>query len=584
VKTLLKLSIVVALIFTTGGSARAHHLSGVIDSNGREIIPCKFGQIKYLGQGLFFAEEANDEQPAERSYVGRVFNNAGKALTIKIPKDFTLSNVTLPATKSDTAGSSPLVTHCPDGTVLEIHGKDGFGLCDLDGKILLEPKFGAIGDLRDGYVSAFSPPHMYQFTLNLKTGERKSGPREAHVMGFGPDYDIRPFSISGGDGYIWGYMNKAGDIVIQPKFRHAQYFTKEGFAVVEVGEKPSKSKRAFIDRTGKIVSPEYHSAHSFEDGIASVTDESEDGSISKRMLIDTTFKPVLSGNFRGAKKLFDNIFAVYENATGLNYLSFKAVNSKGEFLFNFPGTLVTSPHVQGNEIVCATREGGKVGDEEVRKIVHLDNQGKVLKTVSGTFPMEEYGISVLSEKVPPHDTRYSLLGKNGKVISQVKNGYLRPVAPDRIVKTMQVQQFHPNEWMHHRSEGFSREGSFHNFLRNYDLIGMSKTQVESLLGKPAKPTNRYYLLTGNCNHSWTAIELEYVDDKVTRWKEVRAQDPQGQQPYWITTNVVSGRPANGANSNMNAPANHFRTKTSEDRVKPRFQSYFPVAQSASETK
>jgi hypothetical protein len=45
----------------------------------------------------------------------------------------------------------------------------------------------------------------------------------------------------------WGYIDKMGNVVIQPQFDYARGFS-EGLAEVQVGD-----KLRYIDKTGKIV-------------------------------------------------------------------------------------------------------------------------------------------------------------------------------------------------------------------------------------------------------------------------------------------------------------------------------------------
>jgi len=63
----------------------------------------------------------------------------------------------------------------------------------------------------------------------------------------------------------WGYINKAGTIVIEPQHECAWDFT-EGLARVQVNK-----RRGFIDKTGKmVVEPKYGMAWAFSEGLAAV--------------------------------------------------------------------------------------------------------------------------------------------------------------------------------------------------------------------------------------------------------------------------------------------------------------------------
>lgn len=64
---------------------------------------------------------------------------------------------------------------------------------------------------------------------------------------------------------LWGYIDKNGEMVIEPKFHSAGNF-HEGLAVVRVDW-----ARGYIDREGKyVVEPKYQYAGPFRDGKAKV--------------------------------------------------------------------------------------------------------------------------------------------------------------------------------------------------------------------------------------------------------------------------------------------------------------------------
>ena len=66
----------------------------------------------------------------------------------------------------------------------------------------------------------------------------------------------------------WGYIDKAGTVVISPQYWWVGPFS-EGLAFVELEE---GGKKGYIDREGKIVvRPQFDSARSFQHGLARVT-------------------------------------------------------------------------------------------------------------------------------------------------------------------------------------------------------------------------------------------------------------------------------------------------------------------------
>lgn len=70
----------------------------------------------------------------------------------------------------------------------------------------------------------------------------------------------------------WGYIDKTGKIVIEPKFHSALCFS-EGLAKVEIinTKDPNKTLVGFIDKTGNfVIQPQYAYASSFSEGVAAV--------------------------------------------------------------------------------------------------------------------------------------------------------------------------------------------------------------------------------------------------------------------------------------------------------------------------
>jgi hypothetical protein len=71
----------------------------------------------------------------------------------------------------------------------------------------------------------------------------------------------------------WGYMNKKGEIVIEPQFGHARYF-HEGLAVCQgiPEDRPGKfCGLGYIDKNGVfVIEPVYREAEPFHDGLARV--------------------------------------------------------------------------------------------------------------------------------------------------------------------------------------------------------------------------------------------------------------------------------------------------------------------------
>ncbi len=63
----------------------------------------------------------------------------------------------------------------------------------------------------------------------------------------------------------WGYVDKSGEVIIEPQFTFTRSFS-EGLAAVQIGE-----KWGYIDSSGRLVIPaQFEAAGSFSEGLARV--------------------------------------------------------------------------------------------------------------------------------------------------------------------------------------------------------------------------------------------------------------------------------------------------------------------------
>jgi hypothetical protein len=88
----------------------------------------------------------------------------------------------------------------------------------------------------------------------------------------------------------WGYINREGGIVIEPRFDFVEYFS-EGLAAFSSG-----GRCGFIDRLGNIViQPAYHDVTRFSEGLACFSTESAAGFIDRagRVAITAMFDPLV---------------------------------------------------------------------------------------------------------------------------------------------------------------------------------------------------------------------------------------------------------------------------------------------------
>ncbi len=83
------------------------------------------------------------------------------------------------------------------------------------------------------------------------------------------DETLIPYLEEGGD--EWGYVDLAGNVVIEPDFDEPPTLFHEGFALVQ----DRHGEYTFIDRKGEEVSDEYEQAMLFNEGLAFVVEEGD---------------------------------------------------------------------------------------------------------------------------------------------------------------------------------------------------------------------------------------------------------------------------------------------------------------------
>jgi hypothetical protein len=515
----------------TGISATAYNTVGVIDRAGKTIVPCEYYRVERLANGFFYLANLDKNNPLRFSYDGLVVDGDGKPIPLNLPVECTLSKVHLPSSTTDKENAKKL----PLGTILEIHGPDGFGLCRLDGTLILEPKYDAIGTPIQGCfpVSKGNPFNRTTllFMLNSKTGKRVDAPSNARINDTNHSAPV-PFVVIRSGREVWGYMGPSGKVLIEPAFANANEFAANGLARVSL---KTGVGNAYIDKRGKVVSPTYALAGDFFDNLAIVEILHEKK--YRKGLINRKFKYVLAPEYVHLQRLFEGIYAAQKNEGD----EWKAISPSGKLLFSLPkDTKRVYPISAG--IICGTQSQ----PGQPKRSLLVDRTGRLVRSGDNNRPLDfKFGLAVAPKEVEKSPLQWELVDENGHVLQTSQ--FFSAVSADRILKYVRNDHFVAAAWNDPSPMNvatMNRADQFANFLNDYDLIAMSRAQVEQLLGpseRPGQGANFYWISHGMCGNSWIGIEIEFDQNLVARWREVWKSGDDCCGAPWVTTNMLVDR-------------------------------------------
>ncbi|MBQ9915053.1 MAG: WG repeat-containing protein [Clostridia bacterium] len=242
----------------------------------------------------------------------------------------------------------PTVVGEPSGVsydLIRIQSDNKFGYANLDGEIVIEPKF--------HQLSAVASDGLIAFGNSLTTDCKRGYINTAGEVVIEPRFDsAQDFSeglaaVHIGDG--WGYINTKGETVIPLKFDYAGSF-QEGLACVELVDNNVR-KYACINQKGDyVIEPSKSYVGEFHDGLASVRQENQYG------YVDKTGKFVIEPQFTYAGN-FSEGYAAVRIGEKWGY-----INQKGEYLvepqFAYGGSFSDGfAKVYGDDTFYLDREG-----------------------------------------------------------------------------------------------------------------------------------------------------------------------------------------------------------------------------------
>ncbi len=511
----------------------------IIDSAGREIVPCRFRSVSYVGSGLFLLREVAEGSGAQQLVVVHVVDRDGKNVQVHVPKDTILTNLFVPLTAA--REFAPATTVLPTGTIVEIKSSQGYGLADLEGQVILEPEFQQISRTKIGLFAVYKDAKV-AFAFDMDSRKKVSDPRILSLFDFSKvangivNADRVLFIDRSHEKPLWGYFDSVGNVAIEPQFESATSFEQDGFARVWFSNADPNKRRCFIiDKYGKrILSPEYESIFDFHDGLAVVRVRGKDGTL-RFGIIDKKFEYVLQPDWMRLDFLCGNIYVAQRNSGE----GFSAVTPDGTILFKFPAETFAAKESHGLVLCYQDSNPDEMRFVRERKNISLLTlDGKTIFSARNCKEIAfSNGIAVLAQDVKGRrkiEKTCTIITKSGVTANGVKAWSATPVESNRLIKSIIDLSFSRDIW---KRDVNSRNEQFANLLASYDLIGMPRAEIEQLLGTPDFGScYRNYM--GMCGSVGGWIEFKYDDDRVEDWRWASHVYRENSYQPWVTTNVI----------------------------------------------
>jgi hypothetical protein len=540
-----------ALILSIVGQATfAKNRLMLVDQHGQPVCNTQFSSLVRVAPNLYFGA-------IEGQHQSLLFDRNGIASHISPPQGFSFvapigwDNA---LQKSDAHGSI-------DG-LFEVQKAGLHGIADTHGKFVVAPEYDTIQPFNGGiYLLRRMVPGTAEIkcrffdanTRHLATAEFEDGKFERDTDGEGlVGFSVRPkINSLPGARPLFGYCDMETKVLIPPFFDKVGPF-KNGLAIVQttdpniiklgVGQTNNAGARAvFIDKSGKFVEPTIIPIFPCdEDGLAIASSASEPKLLG---VINQKLHFVVPVKYVSLQRIRKQLFAAREPGAN-NWI---AINALGGKEFDFPENVARiefNPDSNANFFVVM------VNDEKCKPpsgyLPHdclIDRSGKVVIPSAYYLGPPKFGM-LFSASGYRGARKDCVMDCSGKVLIPAQKAYFDIVEPDRIIKTVLDEKFNSDDWKN-QDGWINRLDLFHQFLSEYNLIGMPYEKVQSLLGKGQELTNNvpanayrcsYSLVSGGCGNGCRGFFVEFEDRVVKRWcfASFGGESKEG----WFTENMI----------------------------------------------
>ncbi|MGD9681361.1 MAG: WG repeat-containing protein [Candidatus Obscuribacterales bacterium] len=222
---------------------------------------------------------------------------------------------------------------------------------------------------------------------------------------------------------------------------------------------------------------------------------------------------------------------------------YRALKTDGTPLFDFPAgtTRIVAPDAYSDSFILCQVDlsDGKAKSSKMKRIDYLTLSGNsvlalpaidatnfsggvaYVTTLDTAGKQIRYGINCKGERVTANNTN--------RLYSSARIPI--PGRPDRFLKVEEEEErFNRYAWEDPSptSNFKNRENLFRQFLQEYKLIGMPRSEVEELLGHDR------VLSSGSCGNASSRLDIEFADERVYRW---RVSGLHSSTP-WITSDIT----------------------------------------------
>jgi hypothetical protein len=274
-----------------------------------------------------------DNSKGFKEYSNALYNKNGKALTDFTFEGFSYSGGKLVETQLnskwgliDTTGKvvvlpkfQSIFQRAASNGLICVELNDMKGFIDTNGKQVLPFIYKTLFGFNDDGWALVSIKESYELLFIDKTGKIVLKPKQKNIESIDEFSEgLAPIQI--GINGKYGYINKSGNMVIQPQFFSVSSFYN---GVAEFGE--SDDAFGLIDKTGKkIVPAKYNSILQLDDGNFVVEKENKYGVIDKKGVSILPIK-------------FDKIYRFQQNLFVIENGESKIINTKGKVIHTFKG-------------------------------------------------------------------------------------------------------------------------------------------------------------------------------------------------------------------------------------------------------